>query len=188
MSKLFQFASVVLIFVLLLGIVFFFGKTFLDSSSEVQAGIISFIGVMLVALYTHSTTKKREITARHFTEKRKVYLHFIGFIFQLFEAQKKTGGMKESELIKEMTKFKQNLLVWGSADVINAYNDFENANEVLENNQQDTSTVFFIVEKLYRAIRQDLGHDDSNLPNGELVGLTLNAESKKQVRRFFKSE
>jgi hypothetical protein len=169
----------------------------LDWSSEYIAGILSFITATFAAIYTHMTTKEREIEShklakereiesRHFTEKRAVYLHFIGFIFRLFEAQKKPGGIKEVELVKEMTKFKQNLLVWGSPDVINSYNAFEDSSEVLAASQ-DTAAILRSVEKLYRAIRKDLGHDDRLLPEGELVGLMLNAESKKQFRESFKN-
>lgn len=181
---------------------------YLDWSSEYIAGILSFITTAFAAMYTHMTTKQREIEShklikeqeieshklakereiesRHFTEKRAVYLHFIGFIFQLFEAQKKPAGIKEAHLIKEMTKFKQNLLVWGSPDVINSYNLFEDSSEVLAASQ-DTTAILRSVEKLYRAIRKDLGHDDRLLPEGELVGLMLNAESKKQFRESFKN-
>ena len=58
-------------------LVWFFAKAFLASAAGVQAGIISFVATVGVALYTHSANKQREIQARHFAEKRAVYLHFI---------------------------------------------------------------------------------------------------------------
>jgi hypothetical protein len=180
------FAVALLAGLVLLGWIFV--QTLLASSPSVQAGIISFISAVGVALYTHSRTQKREIEARHFAEKRAVYLHFIGFIFSYFEAQREDRVVTEDELIKEMSKFQQNLLVWGSPEVITAYNNFGTASEQLAGDQnQETSSVLVVVDELYRAMRKDLGHNDSSLIKGELVGLMLNAEGKAQLRKSMPS-
>lgn len=156
-----------------------------NSSPEVQAGIIGFIGAVLIAAYTHTNSKKREIEARHFTEKRQAYMQYINLLFGLLHENKNGKPSKREQplnqqQIKQMMEFKKQLLVWGSAEVIQAYYQFEQACDPEVEGYEVTKTLL-ASEKLFRALRKDLGHDDSILGDVDLVGLILKPESKREL-------
>lgn len=154
-----------------------FAASFYGASDNIKAAIIAFAGVAGVAIYKNSEIRKREINARHFAEKREAYMTIIDIFFELIEAQKKQKNLSSSQLQKKMTLFKKRMIVWGGCDVIQAWNELEMRVDA------DSSSRDLVVrmEKILRAIREDLGHDDSLLEFGQLWGLILTVEGKKEL-------
>lgn len=144
------------------------------------AGIIAASGTFIVTLVSVLVSKHLERKAHvlaHLREKKvPTYEKIINFIFSITFAEK--IGKKqpsEKEMIKFMAEITQELVVWGSDDMIDAFYKFrmrsiDNANGV----QQEPNEILYTVEKLLLAIRKDLGHSNKNMPKGKLLGLFVN--------------
>jgi hypothetical protein len=145
-------------------------------SSAIPAAIFSFSATVGVAVYSHEQTEKREIEARHFAEKRNVYLAFFEIIFRLFKAEKNGKKVAEKELIESLTSFQQKLLVWGSPEVIKAFEQY-----MRNSKPSDSKTTMSNMEALFKAFRKDLGHNDTLLAQYSLVGLMLDEEARKEL-------
>jgi len=61
-----------------------------DVNTSIKAGLIGIFGAFALGGLAHYQTKKREIEARHFADKREGYMHIINLIFDfVFSAEKK---------------------------------------------------------------------------------------------------
>ena len=162
-----------------------FVSSLLEASPNIKAVIIGFAGTATVASITHQKTRRREIDARHFADKRVGYMAFIDLMFSIILAARGDDrdeietAVGEIDMEKDIIAFKKAIMVWGGSDLIQAWNDYEiNANKL-----QGTPGVIMEMDKLLRAIRRDLGHSDSTLNDGELVGLNLKPEDKEKLLR-----
>ena len=81
--------------------------------------------MLSAALVTHYQTKKREINARHFADKREGYMHMIDLLFDLIMSVKKGEELSEEVMLKKIMPFKKALIVWGGPQIIEAWNQFE---------------------------------------------------------------
>jgi hypothetical protein len=156
-------------------LIWLFVKNIGAADASIKAGLIGLFGMLTAALITHYQSKKREIDARHFADKRKGYLHMIDLLFDIIMATKTGRELSEEELIKEMMSFKKALIIWGSPDIIQTWNEYE----ISASDQIEPKEMIRHMERVLREIRKDLGHDDKSLKFGSLWGLMLIAEDKK---------
>jgi hypothetical protein len=70
------------------------------------------------------------------------------------------------ELADFFVKYKTNVILWGSPQVINAQLKFESASTTGEN-------VLYATDRLYLAIRADLGLSNRGLGNRQLIKMYL---------------
>ena len=151
-----------------------------DADPGLRAGIIGALGAVVAAIVTHVNTKRREINERHFSEKREAYGKIIELIFDLImktKSGKQISG-KEAHLVKKMSDIKQGLMVWGSPGAIREWNSFEIQSD---SGTRDVSAVIAGMERILREVRKDLGHDDRDLEFGQLFGLVILAEDKREL-------
>ena len=142
---------------------------------NVKAGLIGLFGMFPAAFITNYQTKKREIDGRHFADKREGYIELIDLIFDLIKSTKSKKELAEKQMLQKIMTFKKALLVWGGANIIEAWNNFE----MRANGEPVSEEIVQEMEKILRLIRKDLGHDDSQLKFGNLSGLMLIAKDKK---------
>jgi len=142
-------------------------------TAAIIAGFVTVIG----GIFSHHQIQKREIKARHFIEKKNAYMHFINLVFDVIKAIKNKSTIPMDKLEKVMLVFKRELIVWADQDVLQAYRKYE---EGSSNNSEPEDTLL-IIEDLLRAIRKDLGHDDSQLNRGDLIGMLIVAEDRKKL-------
>ncbi len=146
------------------------------ADDSIKAGLIGLFGMLLVTLIVHYLTKKREINARHFADKRDGYMHLIDLIFELLFSIKAGRRLSEKTMQEKIIKFKKSLLVWGGPEIIEAWNHYElKADENLSSEGH-----ILELENVLRAVRKDLGHNDSTLEFGSLSALFLVAKDKKK--------
>lgn len=106
--------------------------------------------------------------------EKKIPTHekIVQLIFKMTFAEKLgKNPPNEKELIKSFAKITQELVIWGSDDVIDAFHKFRMEN-IEDENQKPTSTILFRVEDLLIAIRKDLGH--KMVKRGKILGLFIN--------------
>jgi hypothetical protein len=176
--------SIFIFSLILIGTSIFLCWLFFDSLIKadpgISAAVIGAIGVMAAGIWSHYSTRRREINSRHFIEKKNAYMRLINLIFDLFKAIKNDTEITEKVLFERLFEFKQELMVWGDQAVIDALEIYElKSNELL--NEKDPSASLLVVDDLLRAIRKDLGHNDSQLKRGSLVGMLLIAEDRKKI-------
>jgi hypothetical protein len=174
--------------VVLLGILLFSGYLFLAKlwavfssvDPKLAIGIVAASTTIIVSLVSVLVSKYLERKAQilaHLREK-KIPTHekIINFIFSITFAEKL--GKKqptEKEMIKFMTEITQELVVWGSDEMIDAFYKFRMKSiDSTKTEKEISNEVLFTVENLLLAIRKDLGHKNKNMPKGKLLGLFVN--------------
>ena len=154
--------------------------SFFRAEAAIQSGILALIGVAASAIMAHWSAKKREIEARHFAEKRGGYKNFMDIMFEVLTATKL--GRKppsEKQLSEKLLEYKKMLLIWADPHVIKMWDEVESS---VGNTAQDPKKALLMWDSLLRQMRKDLGKDDSELDDGDLVSLILRAEEKHKVK------
>ncbi len=144
---------------------------------DLDANTIATVFTGLVVIYGYSETKKREIEARHFSEKKVAYKEFTRILVQLLKGQKENNPIPQKELVDAMYKFRGEMIVWGGTDTINAFDEYLKNAEL--DDGADASNVLLVVDDLLRAMRKELGHNDDSLKRGRIVGMLLDGDGKK---------
>ena len=103
------------------------------------------------------------------------------YLIELVDTLSKTLNSKEDEAKKEkkiftsLRSFTPALIVWGSPAILTAWN------ELGRNASKDTNTGIRKAEQLLRTIRNELGHDDSNLRKGEVMSIFIKGDEKDKI-------
>jgi hypothetical protein len=132
--------------------------------------IVSIISVLV----SKQIERKMIITNELRGKKIPIYEEIIKFIFRITFAEKKgEKPLSEKEVIEKMVKFTQDLVIWGSDEVIDSFFQFRNAGVEMEDNKPSFE-IMFRVEDLLLSIRKDLGHKNKNMKKGKILGLFVN--------------
>lgn len=154
------------------------------ASAAIQSGVIAGIGVVTAGIVSHRYATRREIAARHFEKKREAYTGLIDLTFEMLMADKlRKKAPSDQQLLSKIAKFKKDLLTWADADVIETWMEVE-ASNLDDLSDENPAQGLLVWDKLLRAMRKDLGKDDSKLAEGDLVALFLNTEGKADLKKF----
>ncbi len=136
---------------------------------------------------TQQATAQREIAEGHRLHKTQVYTEFFDLVVKGFQAVKVPDDLPEdqkeewhAEQLKEITQgyldFSKKLLLWGSPEVVKAYENFRRygqESQDLPNKQQTSAEIIYRVDDVFRSMRSDLGLNNRGLARGDLVKLFL---------------
>lgn len=158
----------------LLWIVFSRLISFLESANpSVSAAVVGAMATVLVgvggALYTQAQIKKREIEEAHRSKKVEIYKKFLDIVARVMSENNPDVSLKaptKQELVDFMVEFKTDVILWGSPKVINAQLEFETASASGRN-------VLLDADKLYKAIREDIGLSNRGLEKRQLIKMYL---------------
>lgn len=144
---------------------------------EVAAAIVATVGTILVSVISVSVGKyferKRSIEQELREKKIPMYNGFVEFLFKVLMADKIGKQMSEKDMIMYFNKFTQELMVWGSDEVVSLWSNYRR--HFVSEDKVDTSfNKMFELEKLLLAIRKDTGHKNQGLNRGDLLGLFIN--------------
>lgn len=144
------------------------GKTLIASSVTILVAVITLVAGKILE-------QRIRIREEIRSKKIPVYEKLIQTYFKLFYAPK-TGATapNEAELVSAFADFAQNMIVWGSCDVIRAWNDFRTTQFDKEDMQKNLNKL----EGFFKAIRKDIGNDVRCLSKGDLVRMFVNDEPK----------
>ena len=159
-------------------LIWYFISIIQQANPNVKAGLVGVLGLILAALLAHHYTKRRETIARHFSDKRQGYMNIINILFDIISSTKSGKKLSEKQLADKMMTFKKALIVWGGPEVIETWNKFEITSS---SGNLEANEMIIQMEKILRAIRKDLGHDDRSLKFGSLWGLILVADDKRRL-------
>ena len=148
-----------------------------NADPNVRSALLAAIGMFLVGIWSHRQIKKREIDARHFVHKRDAYMQFMDLFFKLMRGQRLKKTTKDSQLVDSLSTIKKHLMIWSGPEMLDAWEKFEDETQESVSNP-DPKDVLVRFDNLLRAIRKDLGHDDTLLAPGALVSMILKSEDK----------
>jgi|GEM_PF-2222072 len=146
----------------------------LEASTNVKLGVLTAAVSVFAFVYNNARQQAREIASRHFSEKREAYRKFFDLMFAMVASQGNGEPIPEKETISRMREVAKEIMIWGNADTINAYNDFLVYSATQPSG--DPKAIFGIIEELLRNMRKELGHSDSRLKNLALTKLLVKGD------------
>ncbi|MCL4244666.1 MAG: hypothetical protein KJ002_05985 [Candidatus Dadabacteria bacterium] len=158
-------------------IVFFFS---LELDPNVVAGLIGATALISASIGSIIIQKRSEQKLYIQIEHRKnfgpIYEKFINNILIKVLLATKLGEepLSQTQLIKIIADFTRDILVWGSNDVLKAYQDFRKLGEIGPNSDADKLKVVYAMETLILTMRKDLGHSTKDFKKGDILRLFVN--------------
>lgn len=144
------------------------------------AGFVAASATIIVSLISVLVSKhleRRATISAHLREKKiPTYEKIINFIFSITFADKLgKDRLTEKEVIQFMAEITQELVIWGSDDMLEAFYNFRKKSiENSQEKQENSYKILFMVEDLLLAIRKDLGHANKKISRGKILGLFIN--------------
>lgn len=139
------------------------GKTLIAASVTVFVAVITLV---LGKLLEQRLKIRDEIRAK----KIPIYEKHIQTFFKIFFAPKLGGRqLDQKEIVASFATFAEQMITWGSSDVIKTWNDFRVHSDTGTDQQKIDR-----LEGIFRAIRKDVGNPVRDLPKGELLRLFVN--------------
>lgn len=140
--------------------------------------IIGIVGVMAtiissvwIASYNARKAKEKVVYEAHREKKAEIYNGFMDtMITQLVKNMNdgKSGDeLLPDNLLEFLYKFTAQVIIYGSPDVINAFDKFKN---LPENN---SPIILSIIDDLFREMRKDLGESNKTIEANTLMGLYI---------------
>jgi hypothetical protein len=148
-----------------------FTESWLRSLDPTLAGAFITAALGLLGLgYAKWHSKSRDIAESHRPSKIEVYNTFFDIVERMQEhkgSPHDDGDNPEPDWLKgEFQKFNRGLLLWGSPAVIHAWLKFRTSTENGEH-------ILVAVDRMYQAIRKDLGNSNVGLQSGDLIKIGL---------------
>lgn len=142
-----------------------------DLAVAIIAGSVTVI-VSIVSLIISKYYERRDKIQQEIRQKKiPVYEELIAFLTTMLFAEKMDETKPtEVEIIKFFANFTNKIIVWGSDEVLKAYQTMR-FHSLQGKNPLD---VLFLYEKLLLEIRKDLGHKNKDLERGSMLSLFIN--------------
>jgi hypothetical protein len=121
-------------------------------------------------IYTQEAIRLREIEDSLRDKKVAAYSGLVSLVSAYMQGgneknRKKTPSLQKT--LDEIEKFQNAIMLWGGPKVVNAYLDYR------QHSTGDTVLMFEYIDKLYLAIREDIGLSNDGLDSHELLKLYL---------------
>ena len=144
-------------------------------ASVLVAGLLTLLTSLVVSGLNRYSEENRKERERLREAKRPVYEHLLGTIFGIFHKVRQsteTPVEDDPELIGHMQQIMENLVVWGSDDMVRIWGGWmRNANSV--QSQSDPRIALLAMAQLMMSIRKELGHTKTNITHKELLSLFI---------------
>lgn len=111
-------------------------------------------------------SEKARLREAHRDRMTPVYHELLKRVWQQAGQESQEPSEEVAEFMRDL-KARQ-LMLGAPKEMIQAFNRWEREAKAAQE-QDDNVTLVFAWEELLRAMRRDLGHDDSGLPRGELL-------------------
>lgn len=139
---------------------------------------IALIAGLLPAIIFWRLQIRREKKEHHNWLLRNNKAYLIDFVDNLAKTlhSKEKESEKEKKIFESLKSFTPALVVWGTPDMITAWNEL-GKNELKDANNNSIR----MAEQLLRMIRKELGHDDSGLRKGEVMSTFIKGDEKDAI-------
>jgi len=145
---------------------------------NVVAGLIGAFALILTSVVSVILQKNREqqinIQIEHRNKFGPIYEDFIKNVLIRLLLADNLGKkpLSHDELVVLMAEFTKNIMVWGSNDVLKAYNKFRKTAQL--GTDVKTYDTVLAIEELILAMRKDVGHSNKELNKGDILRLFVN--------------
>ena len=154
--------------------------TFLQSvNPTVGAAIVAAVATVMVGIYTQYLLKKRQMDDAHREKKIQIYEEFMKMAAAHLAQENENLKQKkipQEKVVEFLFRFKTDLILRGSSQVIKAMAKFESVSS-------EGGDVLGAVDEIYRAMRKDVGLSNFGLKHKELVGVYLKSEDRAKLLR-----
>ena len=148
---------------------------------EVAAALVAGVATIVVSMVSVSLTRyheRRRDLEREIRNRRvPTYEQFIGFWMDTLLAGNAPGAqarpVDESRMFEFFKTFTQDVLIWGSDDIVRQWSELRRAFATAEQGANQTETMFKF-EQFLLALRREFGHKNKNLKRGDVLGLFVN--------------
>lgn len=172
----------IIILIFIVGIIGYILYLVWNSSSQIQLAFITVTGSATGIIYSHFLTRKREIDARQFSYKSEAYRKVFSMIMSTLKGVKNNKDItQENSFIDQVFDVKEQFMIWASSETLDKWIEFENYSQRNYNNPHG---VLLILDRLLRAMRKDLGHNDKTLSDGAMIKFFLTPESRDDFDKF----
>ena len=139
------------------------------SLNPTVAGAVTTAGIGLVGLwYVQWQSKSRDIAESHRPSKIEIYNTFFGIVerLQANDGEAAAEGELPEWMKAEFIKLNRGLILWAAPEVIRAWLEFRTCSE-------SGGNILVAADKMYQAIRKDLGNSNFGLQTGDLIKISL---------------
>lgn len=134
-----------------------------DVTANVKASILALFGVVAVAMLTHTLTQRREIRARRFAQRQEVYAQMLDAVLERFRPQADQSTTLDDALFRQKVR----AAMWGDHDLVAWW---RRLNEIDARKLSD-GEVLAILDELLRLVREELGTDNDEIEEGDLIAM-----------------
>lgn len=141
-------------------------------------GFLSIVTIVVQRVWEKKYKQEQDIRNQKMPTYQKMVKEFAIFFYN--DPAKKTGNiMKDQEyeqeklnrLIRFVAENNGELITWASDEVLKEWSLFR---KIATSNKDAGLELMFQVEKIFYAIRKDLGHKNKNLLKGDILRLWVN--------------
>lgn len=143
-------------------------------SAALITGLLAIIATSLSITIPKYLEKKMEIEEHLRDKKSQTYKELVELLFKILMDKKINDPVIEKEIIKITSKFTENLILWGSEEVITSYKSFRMYFINHHAGKNLNIEAIRALENLLLAIRKDMGHKNRNLKDGDILSLFIN--------------
>ena len=142
------------------------------------AAVTVVLGGIIAGVFRIRTKRfEEQVALREKLREKKIPTleRLVDLIFDIQFAEKK-GKKKPSqaEMVKRTVTVTQELVIWGSDDMLRAYDTFMAATRKPAEAKAYPLQMLYEVEDLLMAVRKDAGHENKNLERGSILRLFIN--------------
>ncbi|MCM3541329.1 hypothetical protein [Priestia endophytica] len=143
-------------------------------SAALITGLLAIVATSLTITIPKYLEKKMEIEEHLRDKKSDTYKELVEFLFTILMGTKMGKTLTDKDIVEIMSSFTENLILWGSEDVIKRYKDYRTHFATREIGVKTTMREIEIMEGLLLAIRKDMGHKNKKLVRGDILSLFIN--------------
>lgn len=148
------------------------------------AGAVTILSSVLIASYNSRRAQERAAEEANRGRKVEIYNDFIKSLTQMLIQHKSDKGIDLEKTAEFFTTFSYQLMVYGGPGVIRVYSDWRAAGEKAS---EGTPEMLTLVDKLLRAMRDDIGVSNKGIKENELLGLVI-IGGKSEIDKSLKKD
>lgn len=131
-------------------------------------GSVSVVGVIFTSVVAKIIEYHQKRMEYLYQKREKPYYEFIEMVYKIQQQEKLGEKYSKKEIEHDMSKFSQQLTLWGSNKVIQKFIKFRKSASFNENN----TDILFASEDLMYAMRSDMGLP--KMKKGSLLSININ--------------
>lgn len=168
MKKILESLLGIIIVALITYALYYFIFTWIPNNTAIAVPLITASIGLIGIIYAQYQSKSRDIFEGHRSSKIETYRMFFNIVNLFMDASKNNTeiDITDKKIQKLMQELNENLILWASDEVLIAWKEFRTSSS-------SGQSAIINIDKVYRAIRKDLGHKDRKLKDLDLIKMNI---------------